>query len=427
MVDAARSKNSLPLRLLSSGSLRMRADESKPNLESNFYFSSESVSGGHPDKLADQISDAVLDGCLRQAPFSRVTCETLVSKELVVVAGEISSIASPCYEALVRDVLRQAGYLKSEIGIDANRCRIEVAVNELGVDIAMGVPECNHPASLVSDSSRPVFGYACDETQELMPLPISLANKIVARLTRARREYWVDWLRPDARCQVTIEYRNGMPRGIHSIVLSAQHDESVSMGDLRKFLISQVVQPTLPTTMRNGEVFYRINPTGRFTTGGPAIECGLTGRNIVGDTYGGFSRSGGSSLSGKDPSKAGRTATYAARYIAKNIVGAGLAKRCEVQLTYPIGCSTPASVYVETFGTSKYPAAMLSHAVQENFPLSLGELAQHLKLWREIYRNLSVGGHFGRADVAVAWEELDRVVQLQAWFGKRSSPCGRAI
>jgi S-adenosylmethionine synthetase len=382
----------------------------------DFLFTSESVSEGHPDKLADQISDTILDGCLNQDPASRVACETLISKELVVIAGEITSDASPCYESVARDVLRQVGYTSRELGIDANRCRVEVSLSEQAADIAQGVVESAPPEKLGAGDQGLMFGYACDETPELMPLPIRLANQILARLTQARKERWVDWLRPDAKCQVTIEYRDGKPWGVDTVVLSTQHDEAITLDELRRYIISAIIQPELPSGLCRGEILFYVNPTGRFVTGGPAADCGLTGRKIIVDTYGGFARHGGGAFSGKDPTKVDRSAAYAARHVAKNLVAAGLASRCEVQLAYAIGIAEPVSVHVETFGTSTCSTAQLARAVREVFRLTPGEIIRNFDLRRGIYRQLSVGGHFGRRDLSLPWERLDRVAQLQAWF-----------
>ena len=393
---------------------------SSPQVASDFLFTSESVSEGHPDKLADQISDAVLDGCLNQDPTSRVAFETLLSKELVVIAGEITSQASPCFESVARDVLRQVGYTSKELGIDANRCRVEVSISEQAGDIALGVIESDSPERLGAGDQGLMFGYACDETPEMMPLPISLANQILARLTRARKEGWVDWLRPDAKCQVTVEYRGGKPWGVDTVVLSTQHDPAVSLDELRRYVISAIIQPVLPSGLMRGEVLYYVNPTGRFVTGGPAADCGLTGRKIIVDTYGGFARHGGGAFSGKDPTKVDRSGAYAARHVAKNLVAAGLASRCEVQLAYAIGVAEPVSVHVETFGTSTCPTHQLARAVREVFRLTPGEIIRNLELRRGIYRQLSVGGHFGRTDLSLGWERLDHVAQLQAWFASHA-------
>ncbi|MFM7739585.1 MAG: methionine adenosyltransferase, partial [Planctomycetota bacterium] len=369
-----------------------------------------------PDKLADQISDAILDACLRDDPYSRVACETLLSKELVVIAGEITSKAKPNFEAIARQVLRDVGYTNSAIGIDADRCEIKLSISQQAGDIARGVVESQRDETLGAGDQGLMFGFACDETPELLPLPISLAHRILGELTRLRKSKAVDSLRPDAKSQVTVEYRDGRPWAIDTVVLSTQHDESVELDELKSFVEEKVIKPLLPKELLKREPKLHINPTGRFVEGGPAADCGLTGRKIIVDSYGGFARHGGGAFSGKDPTKVDRTAAYAARHIAKNLVAAGLAQRCEVQVAYAIGVAEPVSVLVETFGTSRYSSAELTAAVRSLFQLTPAAIIRNFQMRQPIYRPLAVGGHFGRVELNVGWEQLDRVGELKAWF-----------
>jgi S-adenosylmethionine synthetase len=382
----------------------------------DFFFTSESVSEGHPDKLADQISDAILDACLREDPYSRVACETLLSKELVVIAGEITSKAKPNFEAIARQVLRDVGYTSSAVGIDADNCEIKLSISQQAGDIARGVVESQRDETLGAGDQGLMFGFACDETPELLPLPISLAHRILGELTRLRKSKAVDWLRPDAKSQVTVEYRDGRPWAIDTVVLSTQHDESVELDELKSFVEEKVIKPLLPKELLKREPKLHINPTGRFVEGGPAADCGLTGRKIIVDSYGGFARHGGGAFSGKDPTKVDRTAAYAARHIAKNLVAAGLAQRCEVQVAYAIGVAEPVSILVETFGTSRYSSAELTAAVRSLFQLTPAAIIRNFQMRQPIYRPLAVGGHFGREELSVGWEQLDRVGELKAWF-----------
>jgi S-adenosylmethionine synthetase len=383
----------------------------------NFLFTSESVSEGHPDKLADQISDAILDACLREDPHSRVACETLLSKELVVVAGEITSKAKPNFEAIARQVLRDVGYTSSAVGIDSDQCEIKLSISQQAGDIARGVVESQRDETLGAGDQGLMFGFACDETAELMPLPISLAHRVLRELTSLRKSKAVDWLRPDAKSQVTVEYRDGRPWAIDTVVLSTQHDASVELDELKSFVEKRVIEPLLSNELLKRKTKLHLNPTGRFVEGGPAADCGLTGRKIIVDSYGGFARHGGGAFSGKDPTKVDRTAAYAARYIAKNLVAAELAQRCEVQLAYAIGVAEPVSVLVETFGTARHSSSELTSAIRELFPLTPAAIIRRFQLRRPIYRPLSVGGHFGREELGVGWEQLDLVNDLKARFG----------
>ena len=379
----------------------------------DFFFTSESVSEGHPDKLADQISDAILDACLQEDPYSRVACETLLSKELVVIAGEITSKAEPNFEAIAREVLREVGYTSAAIGIDADRCEIKLSISQQAGDIARGVVESERDETLGAGDQGLMFGFACDETPELLPLPISLAHRILQRLTELRKSGSVEWLRPDAKSQVTIEYRDGRPWAVDAIVLSTQHDETVEPEKLQTYLNDNVIRPLLPRELLRREPTLHLNPTGRFVEGGPAADCGLTGRKIIVDSYGGFARHGGGAFSGKDPTKVDRTAAYAARYIAKNVVAAELARRCEVQLAYAIGVAEPVSILVETFGTSPYSSADLTEAVRSLFQLTPAAIIRNFGMRQPIYRPLAVGGHFGREELNVGWERVDRSAELR--------------
>ena len=364
----------------------------------NYLFTSESVSMGHPDKLADQISDSVLDAMLAQDPASRVACETMVTTGLAVVAGEITSKADVDIEKLVRDTIREVGYTSDEIGIGADTCKVMVQLDQQSPDIAMGVD-----ADGAGDQGL-MFGFACDDTEELMPLPIALSHKILARLNEARFNKEVSWLRPDSKSQVTVEYDGFTPVRIDTVVVSTQHDEDVTNEQIQSFIQEKIVEPLLPAALNKGDVTYHINPTGKFVIGGPHGDCGLTGRKIIVDTYGGWGRHGGGAFSGKDSTKVDRSAAYMARHVAKNIVAAKLAKRCEVQLAYAIGVADPVSVHVDTQGTGTIDDAAICEIVKEIFPLSTQGIIKYLKLQRPIFRKTAEGGHFGRNDPDFTWE-----------------------
>ncbi|MEX2306971.1 MAG: methionine adenosyltransferase [Pirellulales bacterium] len=380
-----------------------------------YLFTSEAVSMGHPDKLADQISDGVLDALLAKDPMSRVACETMVTTGLVVIAGEITTKAYVDMQKVVRDVIRGVGYTDSTMGISADHCAVMIAIDEQSPDIAMGVnDDAAHGKDIGAGDQGLMFGYACNDTKELMPLPISLAHKILNRLAQARLSGEVDWLRPDSKSQVTIEFDGAMPVRVDTVVVSTQHAPHVSNDEIRRFIIDEVIEPLLPPELINGNITYHINPTGRFVVGGPHGDCGLTGRKIIVDTYGGWARHGGGAFSGKDPTKVDRSAAYMARYVAKNIVASGLADRCEVQLAYAIGVSEPVSVHVDTDGTGRIEDARICELVREIFPLTPSGIIKHLDLRRPIYRKTASGGHFGRNEPEFTWERTDKAKQLAA-------------
>jgi S-adenosylmethionine synthetase len=382
-----------------------------------YLFTSESVSMGHPDKLADQISDGVLDAYLAQDPFSRVACETLVTTGLAVVAGEITSTGTIDYQKVVRDVIRAVGYTDDEMGISADTCSVLVAVGKQSGDIAMGVNADDSTGKDIGAGDQGLmFGYACNETPELMPLPIALSHRILNRLTEARQKGEVDWLRPDSKSQVTIEYEGNTPKRLDTIVVSTQHAPHVSNEEIRKFVIEKICKPLLPKDLDISNITYHINPTGRFVVGGPHGDCGLTGRKIIVDTYGGWGRHGGGAFSGKDPTKVDRSAAYMARHIAKNIVASGLADRCEVQLAYAIGVSDPVSIKVDTEGTGKLPDEKLCDVVRQFFPLKPRGIIDYLDLRKPIYRKTAAGGHFGRE--GFPWEKTERAAELAKVAGK---------
>ncbi|MEI6365968.1 MAG: methionine adenosyltransferase [Planctomycetota bacterium] len=379
--------------------------------QGKYLFTSESVSMGHPDKLADQISDGVLDAYLAQDPHSRVACETLVTTGLAVVAGEITSRGTIDYQQVVRDVIRSVGYTDDEMGIAADTCSVLVAVGKQSGDIAMGVDENNSQGKDIGAGDQGLmFGYACNETPELMPLPIALAHRILNRLTEARQKKEVDWLRPDSKSQVTIEYDGNRPIRVDTVVVSTQHAPHATNEQIHDFVVKKIVKPLLPSDLDTSNVTYHINPTGRFVVGGPHGDCGLTGRKIIVDTYGGWGRHGGGAFSGKDPTKVDRSAAYMARHVAKNIVAAGLADRCELQLAYAIGVSEPVSVHVDTEGTGKIDDQRLCELVREFFPLTPRGIIDYLDLRRPIYRRTAAGGHFGRD--GFTWEQTDRARAL---------------
>jgi S-adenosylmethionine synthetase len=378
-----------------------------------YLFTSESVSMGHPDKLSDQISDGILDAFLAQDPNSRVACETLVTTGLALVAGEITSKGTIDYQHVVRDVIRGVGYTDDHMGICADTCSVLVSIGRQSADIALGVDEDAASGKEIGAGDQGLmFGYACRDTQELMPLPIWLAHRILSRLATARFNGDVPWLRPDSKSQVTVEYDGYEPQRIDTVVVSTQHAPDVKHDEIRKFVIHEIVRPLLPPELINGDIKFHINPTGRFVTGGPQGDCGLTGRKIIVDTYGGWGRHGGGAFSGKDPTKVDRSAAYMARHVAKNIVAGGLADRCEVQFAYAIGVSEPVSVHVETFGTGRVCDERICELVREFFPLTPGGIIKYLDLRRPIYRKTACGGHFGRNEPEFTWERTERAADL---------------
>ncbi len=384
----------------------------------NFVFTSESVSEGHPDKVADQISDAVLDGFLAQDPNSRVACETLVKNDVVVLAGEITSTGDVDYDRVARQVVREIGYNDAKLGFDPETCKVLTFFSKQSPDISIGVTEGEglHKEQGAGDQGM-MFGFACDETPEFMPLPISLSHRLVHDLAQLRKSGDVTFLRPDAKSQVSIEYVDNRPVAVTAVVVSTQHTDDVSLKQLEEYVIENCVKRVIPAPLLNAKTKYYINPTGRFVIGGPVGDSGLTGRKIIVDTYGGYSRHGGGAFSGKDPSKVDRSAAYSARYIAKNIVAAGLAKKCEVQVAYAIGVAKPVSVYVDSFGTSTVSEEKISAAVQEVFDLRPRAIIESLQLLKPIYQQTAAYGHFGRQPTAkghFSWERTDKVDALKA-------------
>jgi S-adenosylmethionine synthetase len=377
----------------------------------NFLFTSESVTEGHPDKIADQISDAVLDEVLKQDSKGRVACETLVTTGLAVVAGEITTSAHLEYDKLVRDTIRGVGYDRAKYGYDAETCAVMCTVKRQSPDIAMGVDTGG------AGDQGLMFGFACDETAELMPMPIQLAHRLTQRLTDVRKSSKVDFLRPDGKSQVTIEYRDSRPVRVDTVVISSQHSEKVSNADLRDAITEHVIRPIIPAAMLDSKTKYHINPTGRFVIGGPMGDAGLTGRKIIVDTYGGYSRHGGGAFSGKDPSKVDRSACYMARYIAKNVVAAGLARKVEVQLAYAIGVAEPVSVMADTFGTATVSDEKITALIREYFSLTPKSIIETLDLRRPIYKDTAAYGHFGRSGPSFTWERTDRADALRKAAG----------
>jgi S-adenosylmethionine synthetase len=379
-----------------------------------FLFTSESVTEGHPDKIADQISDAILDACLAEDPLSRVACETLTATGLVVIAGEITTKAYVDFQALVRGTVSAIGYNNALYGFDSNTCAVISSINKQSGDIAMGVDTGG------AGDQGMMFGYACNETPELMPTPISLAHKLVKRLAEVRKLGTLPYLRPDGKSQVTVEYdAQHKPIRVDAVVVSTQHSETVGNDELRADVLKHIIQHSIPSQLLDEDTKYHINPTGRFVIGGPMGDTGLTGRKIIVDTYGGMGRHGGGAFSGKDPTKVDRSAAYMARHIAKNIVASGLADRCEVQLAYAIGVAEPVSVRVDTFGTGKVEATVIQDLVRANFKLTPKGIIESLKLRRPIYCKTAAYGHFGRSDPDFTWEATDKAPQLASDAGLR--------
>jgi len=378
----------------------------------NYVFTSESVSEGHPDKVCDQISDAVLDVLIKDDPGSRVACETLVKNNLVMVAGEITSETRLEVEKLVRNTVLEIGYDDDELGFSGHSCEIVNKLTEQSPDIAQGVDRATDEEQGAGDQGL-MFGYASNETEELMPAPIVYAHRLVQRQAEVRKSGELAWLRPDAKSQVTFRYENNRPVAVEAIVLSTQHDPDISQEDLKAGVMDAIIKPVIPTEWLNDSTRYHINPTGRFVIGGPVGDCGLTGRKIIVDTYGGMARHGGGAFSGKDPSKVDRSAAYAARYVAKNIVAAGLADRCELQVSYAIGVAEPTSVMVQTFGTNKVPEDRIATLVRAHFDLRPFGILRMLDLLRPIYKRTAAYGHFGRLDIDLSWERTDRAEELK--------------
>ncbi|MBT5031807.1 MAG: methionine adenosyltransferase [Proteobacteria bacterium] len=382
-------------------------------MSNTYLFTSESVSEGHPDKMADQISDSILDAMFEVDPHSRVACETMITTGMAVVAGEITTTANVDYTQVVRDKIRDIGYTSSEMGFDADSCAVLVALDKQSPDIAQGVNEGEGDDKEQGAGDQGLmFGYACNETDTLMPAPIDYAHRLVKKQSDVRKDGTLSWLRPDAKSQVTFTYEDDKPTGINAVVLSTQHAPDVSNKELREAIMEEIIKPVLPGNWLTEDTQYHINPTGRFVVGGPMGDCGLTGRKIIVDTYGGMARHGGGAFSGKDPSKVDRSAAYAARYVAKNIVAAGLADKCEVQVSYAIGVARPTSITIDTFGTGKVDQAKLSAAVGEVFDLRPKGIIEMLDLLRPIYKATAAYGHFGRSDLDLPWEKTDKADEL---------------
>ncbi|MFZ0523065.1 MAG: methionine adenosyltransferase [Candidatus Acidiferrales bacterium] len=386
-----------------------------PHADEKFLFTSESVTEGHPDKIADQISDAVLDAVMTDDPTGRVACETLVTTGLIVVAGEITTSTYVPFSDVARGVIKDVGYTRAKYGFDADTCGVICAINRQSPDIAMGVDTGG------AGDQGLMFGFACDETPELMPMPIQLAHSLTHKLAEVRKKGVVDFLRPDGKSQVTIEYVDGRPVRVDTVVISTQHSDKVSTSDLHDAVLNEVIKPVLPAAMVDKKTKYHINPTGRFVTGGPMGDAGLTGRKIIVDTYGGYSRHGGGALSGKDPTKVDRSACYMARYVAKNIVAAGLATKVEVQIAYAIGVAEPVSVMADTFGTGTIPNSQITELIRGFFKLTPKGIIETLDLRRPIYRPTSAYGHFGRTGPGFTWERTDKAEAIRKEAGSRGA------
>ncbi|SFU74497.1 methionine adenosyltransferase [Nitrosospira multiformis] len=385
---------------------------------SEYLFTSESVSEGHPDKVADQISDAILDAILAQDPNARVACETLCSTGLIVMSGEITTQANVDYMQVARAAVKRIGYNSSDIGFDYNTCAVLTAFNKQSPDIARGVNRTKEEEMDQGAGDQGLmFGYACDETPQLMPMPIYYAHRLMERQAELRKDGRLPWLRPDAKSQVSVRYLNGTPQRIETVVISTQHHPDISHTDLSEAIIEEVIKPVLPKKMLNGETRYLINPTGRFVVGGPMGDCGLTGRKIIVDSYGGTAHHGGGAFSGKDPSKVDRSAAYAGRYVAKNLVAAGIASRCEVQMAYAIGVARPVSLMVDTYGTGKIPDDKIVKLIERHFDLRPRGIIHGLDLLRPIYEKTAAYGHFGRDEPEFSWESPDKAAQLREEAG----------
>ena len=389
---------------------------------SEYLFTSESVSEGHPDKVSDQISDAVLDAILTQDTNARVACETLCSTGLIVMSGEITTNALVDYNVIARETVKRIGYTSSDIGFDSNTCAVLTAFNKQSPDIAQGVNRTKEQeVDQGAGDQGLMFGYACDETPQLMPMPIYYAHRLMERQAELRRSERLPWLRPDAKSQVSVSYKNGKPQRVETVVISTQHHPEISHVALTEAVIEEIIKPVIPKNMLNGDTRYLVNPTGRFVVGGPMGDCGLTGRKIIVDTYGGAAHHGGGAFSGKDPSKVDRSAAYAGRYVAKNVVAAGIASRCEVQLAYAIGVARPVSLMVETFGTGKISDDKIAKLIERNFDLRPRAIIRSLNLLRPIYLKTAAYGHFGRDEPEFTWEVTDKAAQLRVSAGIEST------
>jgi len=381
---------------------------------SEYLFTSESVSEGHPDKVADQISDSILDAILAQDANARVACETLCSTGLIVMSGEITTHASVDYNVVARETVRRIGYTSSDIGFDSSTCAVLTAFNKQSPDIAQGVNRTKEQEMDQGAGDQGLmFGYACDETPQLMPMPIYYAHRLMERQAELRKDGRLTWLRPDAKSQVSVSYLNGKPQRIETVVVSTQHHPDISHASLSEAVIEEIIKPVIPKSMLSGDTRYLVNPTGRFVVGGPMGDCGLTGRKIIVDTYGGAAHHGGGAFSGKDPSKVDRSAAYAGRYVAKNIVAAGIASRCEVQVAYAIGVAKPVSLMVDTFGTGKISDEAIAKLVERHFDLRPRAIIHSLNLLRPIYAKTAAYGHFGRDEPEFTWESIDKAAQLR--------------
>ena len=382
---------------------------SKTNL-----FTSESVSEGHPDKVADQISDSIVDAIFKEDSTARIACEAMINTGMVVLSGEITTSANIDYETIARSTIREIGYTSDAVGFDSDKCQVLISIDKQSPDIAQGVNE-GEGVDLDQGAGDQglMFGYACNETDVLMPCPITYSHLLVKKQADVRKSGKLNWLRPDAKSQVTVVYENGEPTSIDTVVLSTQHDPDIEYKDIEKTVINEIIKPVLPENMITDQTRYLVNPTGRFVIGGPVGDCGLTGRKIIVDTYGGMARHGGGAFSGKDPSKVDRSAAYAARYVAKNIVAAGLADRCELQLSYAIGVAEPTSINIETFGTSTVDHEKLIIAIRKNFDLRPKGIIKMLDLLRPIYQKTAAYGHFGRSDIDLPWERTDKAQVLK--------------